>query len=210
MSSITMKQYLFARPYFISQTQTKQEKISITTNYKLNHYRSYFYLYDHCSTTPCELKPNPQNGSNNYHENLVRARRCTLFADASLLRPVCRQHTKTGDSMIISLHNLCNLDHTTVWKSQLDTTLILTEPYTQLETHPNSLSAMGYSYIVIPTSISPYCGTWNPDIGALPQTKSYLICRSTKEDELFHIRQLIHAESRNLPLWNDTIGIQYA
>jgi len=204
-----MTKILFARPHFATKEQVAQEKIALQTNQDLNYYKDYYPFFSNCSLKQNELKPEPQRGAEKYTENLVRARRCISFSEATKLKPISKEKNILCLLHLETLHSISNLDHTTIWESPSGNTFVLTEPYTKLEVYPNALKENGYLRIEIPISISPYCGNWSSQNNALPFTRSYLISSLSDKEELLFIWRCAEAASKELPAWNDQTGISY-
>lgn len=139
-------------------------------------------------------------------EHFARARRTIAFANTTVLAPL--EVIKTNEKLFIKLFgDVCEVMHTehvSVWKSLSGTQFMLNEPYESLvsQNFDQELKAKGFIYITVPTNLSPYCGKWDDTPGALPRTKSYLICDKAHQVELNAIETALVVASKAAPAWN--------
>ena len=135
-------------------------------------------------------------------------RRTALFADTTGLKPININKSSSGFKTLDTRVNQCiHCDHVTYWRSPLGSNFILNEPYFIESDYQEKLLGAGLVSIVVPTNLSPYCGKWNPAVGATPGTTSYLICDKAHVLELMQIDSLLTAGLLNAPEWNDTAEV---
>ena len=61
----------------------------------------------------------------------------------------------------------------------------------------------------VPVDLSPYCGLWSPEPGAMPGTRSYLIGDASDAFELGGIIKKLQFAATLAPRWNDVQGIHH-
>ena len=138
-------------------------------------------------------------------ENFSRARRTIAFADTTKLTPIeVKEHDVTVQKLIKKVSSAVHTDHVSAWKSQKGTLFVLNEPYENMVklNFGQALGAQGLIYITVPTDLSPYCGKWDDTPGALPWTKSYLICEKAHQVELNAIETALNVASKTAQAWN--------
>lgn len=139
-------------------------------------------------------------------EHIARARRTIAFANMTDLTPLKAINTGNGAVSILieDVGNAVYIEHMSVWESPSGTQFLLNEPYDSnvSQDFDQALKAKGLTYITVPTNLSPYCGKWNDTPGALPWTKSYLICEKKYQVELDAIAKTLSAEDETVPAWN--------
>jgi hypothetical protein len=100
-----------------------------------------------------------------------------------------------------------SVDHPTCWVSSSGAHFILNEPYVYEQDYIKRLEANGLIGILLPVNISPYCGAWNSRQGAMPLTRSFLICDMSNMSELLAINSAL--SKINPPAWNNVKGISH-
>lgn len=188
--------------------QIHQQKIEVQADHPFCYYSSYKYFLTALSRTKNVRLESMHPGRVMPVELLVRVRRCIAFTDITGLHPTRDVSNELLNSLKI-LSTLCNLDHVSIWRSSVGTMFILNEPYGKLEHVSGCLAKYGFAYIELPTQVSPYCGGWADQVGAVPCSTSYFISNHDSNDELLGIQLRIQAEASSLPLWNDTVGVSY-
>lgn len=169
------------------------------------YYTPYHYAALDVSENPSVIA-NQHFSESAANEWLTRTRRAIAFADQSKLSPVKCPKRRSGD-MIERLQKAMCVDHVTHWQSDKGTQFILNEPYDFEEDYISRLQSQGLTGFQLPIDISPYCGGWDPKQGALPKTRSFLICDSNDYDELEAIlEELLKAQP--LP-WNSLKGVSH-
>lgn len=127
-----------------------------------------------------------------FPETLARGRRLALFKNATGLREIPLDEAGHIREKLQGIF----LDHESAWTDG-ENVLFLNEPY-----HPDLTLIPGLSRRELPTNISPYCGRWNPAIGAVPCTRSFLYIESENAAVLLPIMRALNSAARNAPPWN--------
>ena len=141
-------------------------------------------------------------------EWLCRARRTILFADTAGL--AARRLTSSDRELIARAIGVVRFDHTSAWSSGYGKGLLLTEPYCYWSLEQfNALREMGIAAIRLPMNLSPYCGRWDPNPGAIPWTYSYLLCDAGASGCLREVEHRLNAAARKAPRWNDISGVRH-
>lgn len=139
-------------------------------------------------------------------EELARWRRTHDFAAVSGLG--CRVfNSDNPPSLYGRARRACHCDHTSVWGSAGGAIFILNEVYQQVTDDDGELTAAGLVAMELPIALSPYCGKWDAKPGALPGTRSYLLCDALDAGELTSIIQKLNAASVRAPAWNAVAGV---
>jgi hypothetical protein len=60
----------------------------------------------------------------------------------------------------------------------------------------------GLAAVELPHEIAPYCGVWDPAPGALPRTRTFLICNAVSEKKLLRLLDLLKQAAASMPRWN--------
>jgi hypothetical protein len=204
-----MKITLYSRQYKTPRGAFAQQKISFIAKKPVSYYEPYSYFGVHCTTDEKDMPYSWRECQGPYTEWLLRARRCVAFADAADLKPVDFNVEKHND-VWEAVRTACNLDHTTIWISNVGSLFLLTEPYRDLEDEPNTLSEAGYCHIEVPLSLSPYCGGFDGPLGTAnkPWTKSYLITLTAQQAELSDINDRLRLAAQSALPWNDMSGVR--
>lgn len=202
-----MKVTLYGRASRQPDGQIFQQMIEVAAMHPISHYLPYKYFLNGLLTTQAKHKVTVPSSRQMPVEHLVRVRRCIDFSDTSGLQAKLKISTETSN-ISSQLQRLCNLDHVSEWRSSAGTIFILNEPYVKLEHIDGELAKKSFSYIELPVSLSPYCGRWSDQTGAMPYSMSFLICKSDSNDELMTIGEKLIAAALKAPLWNDTVGVK--
>ena len=202
-----MKVTLYSQASRQPDEQIFHQMIEVAAMHPISHYLPYKYFLNGLLTTQPKHKVSVPSGRQMPVEHLVRVRRCVAFSDVSGLQAQSKRCT-VSSNMIYQLGNLCNLDHVSEWRSSAGTLFILNEPYVMLEHLEGELAKNSFSYIELPVSLSPYCGGWSDQTGAMPYSMSFLICKSDSNEELMTIGEKLIAAAVTAPLWNDPVGVK--
>jgi len=211
---------IYAPLYKDQSGEIKQAYLRINAANCLGYYIHYPYL-------SAELSLKKQAGLTEFSERtcnelLARARRVINFSDESKLRPVKYCKKKFG-SLASRVYSAGSCDHISYWESYWGTKFVLNEPYRVNPNYIMKLEALGLVASELSLNISPYCGRWDPNPGAKPWIRSFLICDandineleglfgqyykhiqiSSMDDELIETIELI-------PAWNNLEGIKHA
>ena len=202
-----MNFHIYGRPFFNHAHELVQQRISIDALKPFSHFRPYPYCDVHTSERPRHIAPSQFcNNVNGYTEQLLRVRRVIAFADASRLNP---QDFPNGrpKKFIDKIEIAAICDHRSIWMSDGGAVFYLLELYGRLEREHESLMKAGLIFAEVPVNLAPYGGGWNSDPGALPLSRSYLICDQEHAAELEAVRQRLQAVAELAPRWNDTTGV---
>lgn len=193
---------------FLRFSRVIRPHIAISALHPYKHYNSYSYCTNNVSTKPLTSSTHNLDAKNSADERLARVRLTVLFADTLGLSPQKYDLKKFAD-----LRNRCyqagSCDHVTNWVGYSGTKFVLNEPY---HVSPNYHQRLANDRLVareLPTALSPYCGLWDPNPGATPGTKSFLISDIANSCELNLIVKTAEAIAENLPDWNSLAGIVY-
>ena len=172
-------------------------------------YVDYIYCAAFVSDSPIPLF-SAENSKASADEWLSVFRRTVLFADTTGLKPINIDKSSSGfKTLDTRVKRSAHCDHITCWRNPLGSKFILDEPYFIESGYQAKLIGAGLVSIVAPTNLSPYCGRWNPAVGATPGTTSYLICDKAHVLELMQIDSLLKAGLLNAPEWNDTAEVHH-
>ena len=199
---------VYGQPY-LSGRKVVKPFIDIPALQPFRSYGAYRFCAALVSDKPIEIPP-VKNSKASTDEWLSVFRRTVLFADTTGLKPINIDKSSSGFKALDTLverHIYC--DHVTYWQSSLGSKFLLNEPYFIESDYQEKLIGAGLVSIVVPTISSPYCGRWNPAVGATPGTTSYLICDKAHVLELMQIDSLLKAGLLNAPEWNDTAKVRY-
>jgi hypothetical protein len=212
---------IYSKPYINSNGKKIFPCLKVGAANRFKYYTPYPYFASHISNKPIKRVENDFREST-ANELLARARRVITFSDESELEPV-KYSRKHFGKLADRVHAAGSCDHLSYWRSFWNTKFILNEPYYIDPDYIMKLRAQGLVAIELPVDISPYCGCWDPNLGAKPWTRSFLICDLGDLDELKslfaqyceHIQissideELIeHIEL--IPAWNSLEGINHA
>ena len=199
---------VYGQPY-LSGRKVVKPFIDIPALQPFRSYGAYRFCAALVSDKPIEIPP-VKNSKASTDEWLSVFRRTVLFADTTGLKPINIDKSSSGFKTLDTLverHIYC--DHVTYWQSSLGSKFLLNEPYFIESDYQEKLIGAGLVSIVAPTNLSPYCGRWNPAVGATPGTTSYLICDKAHVLELMQIDSLLKAGLLNAPEWNDTAEVHH-
>ena len=196
---------VYAQPYLCNKKIIKP-RINIQSANELDYYASYYYCAAYVSTKPLLYEIDRIHSKPSTDENLTRLRRTVQFSDTTKLRPEKREYS--DESLIARAIAARSNDHVSSWRG-LGIDFILNEPYRVDSTYMSELDKQGLVSIVVPANLSPYCGSWDPAVGATPRTTSYLICDKAHVLKLVKIGNLLKAELPNAPEWNDTAKVRH-
>jgi hypothetical protein len=132
-------------------------------------------------------------------EWICRARRTTLFLEVTGLKSF-KSQSKAIEHLIELVRKHMQIDHMTVLKLNGEL-FILNEPYHVDSDGVQALIAQGLSVIEVPTNLSPYCGKFSSEHGALPWTSSYLISAKPTMTSAY-IAERLELADRFAPAWN--------
>jgi hypothetical protein len=132
-------------------------------------------------------------------ELVCRTRRKALFFEVTGLKP-SKAQTKATEKLIEVVRKHMQIDHMTVLKLNGEL-FILNEPYHVDSDGVQALIAQGLSVIEVPTNLSPYCGKFSSEHGALPWTTSYLISAKPTMTSAY-IAERLELADRFAPAWN--------
>jgi hypothetical protein len=199
---------VYGQPY-LSGRKVVKPFIDIPALQPFSIYVDYIYCAAFVSDSPIPLF-SAGNSKASADEWLSVFRRTVLFADTTGLKPI---NIDKSSSEFEALHTLVErhiyCDHVTYWQSSLGSKFLLNEPYFIESGYQAKLIGAGLVSIVVPTNSSPYCGRWNPAVGATPGTTSYLICDKAHVLELMQIDSFLKAGLLNAPQWNDTAEVRH-
>ena len=199
---------VYGQPY-LSGRKVVKPFIDIPALQPFRSYGAYRFCAALVSDKPIEIPP-VKNSKASTDEWLSVFRRTVLFADTTGLKPInidkSSSEFKALDTLV-ERHIYC--DHVTYWQSSLGSKFLLNEPYFIESDYQEKLIGAGLVLIVVPTNSSPYCGKWDPAVGATPGTTSYLICDKAHALELMQIDSLLKAGLLNAPEWNDTAEVHH-
>lgn len=181
---------------------------TISAAHPYKHYKPYSYCTNNVSTKPFPSSVHNLDAKNSADECLSRVRRTVLFSDTLGLSPQKYSDKKFRD-LRHRIHQTGSCDHVTNWVGYSGTKFVLNEPYYVSPDYHQRLAKQGLAARELPTTLSPYCGLWNPNPGATPGTKSFLICDIVNSSELDLIVNTAEAVAENLPDWNSLAGIVY-
>ena len=190
--------------------------IDLIAKRDFNFYANYRYAKNLVSN-----KKIPHNNLNRYQKStadqwLSCFRRSVLFSDSIDLIPL-----ENFDIFSQDLYDRAcktrSLDHTTCWMNSRGTFFILTEPYVVNTDFDDLLKENNLVYLIVPQNLSPYCGSWDPEIGSSPGTTSYLICDARDIGDLKEISKkltlidsgFIYSNSQPVSAWNSLKEINY-
>lgn len=193
---------------FLGASRVIQPHITISAAHPYNHYKPYSYCTNNVSTKPFSSSTHNLNAKNSSDECLSRARRSVLFSDTLGLSPQ-KYRDKTFRDLRYRVHQAGSCDHVTYWQSIQGTKFVLNEPYNVSPNYHQRLANNGLVARELPTALSPYCGLWNPNPGATPGTKSFLISDIANSSELDIIVDTAETLATDLPAWNSLAGIVY-
>ena len=91
------------------------------------------------------------------------------------------------------------MDHTT-YLDLGNMAVVMTEPY--WKTSVDDYDPERFAVIRVPTRIAPYCGSWDPTLGAKPLTNTYLIASILKKRQLEAVGLCLEEEANDMPPWN--------
>lgn len=193
---------------FLESSRVIQPHITITAVHPHKHYKSYSYFTNNVSTRPFRQTHRNLGTKNSSDESFSRARRTVLFSDLLGLGPQKYSAPKFRE-LRQRVHQAGSTDHVTCWISYSGTKFILNEPY---HVSPDYHQRLAKQFLVareLPLALSPYCGLWDPTLGATPGTRSFLICDTLNSAELDLIVGTAETLATDLPSWNSLGGIVY-
>ena len=199
---------VYGQPY-LSGRKVVKPFIDIPALQPFRSYGAYRFCAALVSDKPIEIPP-VKNSKASTDEWLSVFRRTVLFADTTGLKPINIDKSSSEFEALDTLverHIYC--DHVTYWQSSLGSKFLLNEPYFIESDYQEKLIGAGLVLIVVPTNSSPYCGKWDPAVGATPGTTGYLICDKAHALELMQIDSLLKAGLLNAPEWNDTAEVHH-
>ena len=210
---------IYTPPYKNQSGKVMQALLRIHAENDFGYYKAYPYFSPRLSERKQLRLSDLQVDTCN--ELLARARRTITFSDVTKLRPV-KFSKKHFGTLADRVHAAGSCDHLSYWESDWNTKFVLNEPYRVDPSYMNKLEAQGLVAIELPVDISPYCGRWDPNLGARPWTRSFLICDADDLDELeslfaqYYERIQISFDGwpdENIvliPVWNSLGGINHA
>jgi hypothetical protein len=211
---------LYGNPFTLNN-ETVYPYLIVKAKNNFDYYSHYHYCTVNVSLTPIQLNNRIIFNQDNSSEWLTRFRRTVHFSDASDLTPVDFNHKDFG-RIRKKLEKIdINCDHVTYWKSKNGTCFILIEPYHQNSQYKSILKSVDLSVEIIISEFSPYSGGWENEIGKQASTRSYLICDSNNEEELWDVTSRILSSSigrgtilkdfylEDIVDWNSLTGINY-
>lgn len=147
----------------------------------------------------------------NTDEEKARQRRLKLFLRSGLneIYVVRNEHGVFSSPkhdricQIIAKETNGTLDHLSFWTCG-HTHVLLTEAYFN-----NTPECYQHDLLYareVPLEVSPYCGRWNPEGGALPWTQSVLVTTSLKRQQLDRVLENLHKIAALSPPWNHLGG----
>jgi hypothetical protein len=84
--------------------------------------------------------------------------------------------------------------------------IVMAEIYMSASGLQEYLNVSGLAAYLVPINISPYCGSWNPNKGALPGTQSFLYTKVIHKSYLGELAALIEKAAKLQPDWNSLEG----
>lgn len=148
------------------------------------------YPYYSCHTAP---------------ERTARQRRIGLFSKVTGLVPV--QLDVESNVVWKKLNELARagqLDHVSAWVEADGAMMLLVEPYERVIWVAFVAPELVSTEVL--TQLAPYCGQFNPAIGAVPGTHSYLLCLSAHDSKLQVIFNKLQKAASTAPAWNSIGG----
>ena len=210
---------IYAPQYLNQYGKSIQAQLKINAANSFKYYSLYPYFASHLSNKPISRLQRDFKEST-VNELLARARRVILFTDTSELKPMKFTKKYFGE-IAARVHKAGDCDHLSYWMSYWNTRFVLNEPYRLHSDYMLKLAAQGLVAIELPTDISPYCGRWNPTLGATPWTGSFLICDAGDLGELESLFKdisegiqsvtagEISGEVDLIPAWNSLKGLHH-
>lgn len=196
---------IYGQPYIVG-SQLISPNITINAAHPYAFYKTYNYFAVHTSDKPMPLAKHMVHDKSSAEEWLTRARRTVIFSIITNLAPDKFSKGKYGN-LIDQAYKAIHCDHVTCWVSPLGTRFILNEPYFDDPNYLLKLRERGLVGVVVPTDLSPYCGSWNSNIGSKPGTTTYLICDIADASELAQL--LSTFGSATIAPWNCVKGINH-
>lgn len=201
---------------FIQGSKLTNPYIDLIAKRDFNFYTNYRYANNLVSSRKI-----PHNNLTRYQKStadqwLSCFRRTVLFSDSTDLIPLKNFDIFSQDLYDRACKTL-SLDHTTCWMNSRGVFFILTEPYVVNNNFEQLLKVNNLVHIVVPQNLSPYCGSWDEEIGSSPGTTSYLICDVRDLNDLKEISKnltlinsgFIHSNSEPVSTWNSLKEINY-
>lgn len=199
---------VYGQPY-LSGLKGVKPFIDIPALHPFSIYVGYIYCATFVSDSPIPLL-SAKKSKAKADAWLSVFRRTALFADTTFLKPININKSSSGfKTLDIRVKQRIHCDHLTYWRSPLGSNFTHNEPYSIESDYQAKLTGAGLVSIVVPTNLSPYCGKWDPAVGATPGTTSYLICDKAHALELMQIDSLLKAGLLNAPGWNDTAEVRH-
>jgi hypothetical protein len=199
----------FSRTLAVANGSPVSFALQIQAQCPATHYLPYPYFGINTANSRYELIGwgSSADAASAAYEGLTRDRRCVRFTDVTRLRP--SRPTFFSPAEMEALRKIQHMDHVTGWTSSTGATFVLNEPYVPNADGFFRTGAYGFVIAVVPINISPYCGSWSSEIGALPYTRSYLIARGCDAAELECLQERLEAAACSEPAWNDITGIHH-
>ena len=196
---------IYGQPYLVGSKLVKPE-VTISAVQPYSFYKPYDYCTVNVSDKPMLLSKYMVHDKSSADEWITRASRTVFFADETKLAPQKFSKKHFGD-ISTRFYSAGSHDHVTFWMSASGVQYILNEPYSVDPNYTLNLLKQGLVAIIVPTEISPYCGSWDPVMGAKPGTTSYLICNLKDANQLTGL--LSNFYSALVPDWNCVKGVHH-
>ena len=202
---------IYGQSYLDTNGSVVKPVLSISTHLNSAVLLPYPYFQIHTSDLPTAQSFTDSITKQTNDEWLCRDRRTILFCQSSNLLPTRYQASSQQNDLHARLKTILTCDHTSYWRDDKGTLYLLVEPYRESLTarELNKLYEARLVATELPTRLSPYCGVWNPRVGAQPATRSFLISDYFDRLRLQELAKQLSKAAEVAPEWNDTGGIEH-